>query len=123
MAGFCYSHAPSGSCNETVICAVHPCELAIQWQAVMQTVRSWSAAVIGVLASPTLVSCASPRTTYLADGPRGYSVSCHGFLNSWNSCLVKAGRICGTRGYEIIDEEPYDRTLMFGCKSPVTAAK
>jgi len=84
----------------------------------MQTVRSWGAAVVGVLLSVTLVACASQRTTYLANGERGYSVSCRGFLNNWNTCLVQAGRVCGTRGYEAINEDQYDRTLLFGCKSP-----
>jgi hypothetical protein len=35
---------------------------------------------------------------------------------------VKAGRICGTRGYEVINEDQYDRTLMFGCKSAAATA-
>jgi hypothetical protein len=64
-----------------------------------------------------LASCASERPTYLASGERGYSVSCRGFLNSWNTCLVKAGQVCGTRGYETINEDQYDRTLLFGCKT------
>ena len=70
----------------------------------------------------SLGSCASERTTYLADGSRGYSVSCRGFLNSWDQCLVKAGRVCGSRGYNIINDSQYDRTLLFGFKS-VTAGK
>ena len=89
----------------------------------MQTVRSWAAAVITALLSVTLVSCAGGRTTYLADGSRGYSVSCRGLLNTWDSCLVKAGRICGPRGYNTINEDQYDRTLLFGCKSAATASK
>ena len=90
----------------------------------MQTVRSWTAAVICALTSVTLVSCAnSSRTTYLADGSRGYAVACRGILNTWDSCLVKAGRICGARGYNTINEDQYDRTLLFGCKSGATAAK
>ena len=89
----------------------------------MQTIRSWAAAVTCVLTSTTLVSCANSRTTYLADGTQGYSVSCRGMLNTWDSCLVKAGRICGSRGYTTINESQYDRTLMFGCKSAATAGK
>lgn len=84
----------------------------------MQTVRAWAAAVICALSAVGLVSCASSsRTTYLADGSRGYAVACKGFLNTWDSCLVKAGRICGARGYNTINEDQYDRTLLFGCKS------
>jgi hypothetical protein len=88
----------------------------------MKMVRSWAVAVICVLTSSTLVSCASERTTYLADGSRGYAVHCRGFLNTWDSCLVQAGRICGTRGYNAITEDQYDRTLLFGCKAGAAAA-
>jgi hypothetical protein len=84
----------------------------------MQKVRSWAAAVICALASVTVVSCANTsRPTYLPDGSRGYAVACRGILNTWDSCLVKAGRICGARGYNTINEDQYDRTLLFGCKS------
>lgn len=84
----------------------------------------WAARVgICVLAGVSLVSCASLRKTYLADGNRGYAISCRGFLNSWDSCLVKAGRICGARGYETIEGDKYDRRLLIGCRGPATAAK
>ena len=75
-----------------------------------------------VLAALTLVSCGGLRTTYLADGSQGYLVSCKGFLNSWESCLVKAGKICGSRGYNAIRSEQYDRTILFSCKTLDTAA-
>jgi hypothetical protein len=77
--------------------------------------------MICVLSSIALVSCASLRTTYLANGDKGYAISCHGFLNSWDSCLIKAGRICGTRGYDIIEGDKYDRAILIGCK-PTAAA-
>jgi hypothetical protein len=35
---------------------------------------------------------------------------------------VQAGRICGTRGYNAITEDQYDRTLLFGCKAGAAAA-
>jgi hypothetical protein len=89
----------------------------------MRTIGLWVARVVCVLASVTLVSCASLRTTYLADGSRGYAISCRGFLNTWDSCLVKAGRICGARGYETIEGDKYDRSLLIGCKAPATASK
>jgi hypothetical protein len=67
-----------------------------------------------------LVSCGGLRTTYLADGSQGYLVSCKGLLNSWESCLVKAGKICGARGYNTVRSEPYDRTILFSCKAADT---
>jgi hypothetical protein len=83
----------------------------------------WAARLVGVLTCVALASCAGQRTTYLADGSRGYSISCRGFLNSWDNCLVKAGRICGARGYETIEGDRYDRTMLIGCRGPATAAK
>jgi hypothetical protein len=89
----------------------------------MRTLWTRAARLICVLASVALASCGSLRTTYLADGTRGYAISCRGFLNSWDSCLVKAGRICGSRGYDTIEGDKYDRSLLIGCKAPATAAK
>lgn len=63
-------------------------------------------------------ACSTQRTTYLPDGRKAYAVSCRGLLNSWQSCLVKAGRACGTRGYDTIRGEEYDRELLFACKAP-----
>jgi hypothetical protein len=89
----------------------------------MRTIGIWVARATGVLTVMALASCtAGLRNTYLADGTRGYAISCRGFLNSWDSCLVKAGRICGSRGYEAIEEDKYDRTLVIGCKTSTTAA-
>jgi hypothetical protein len=63
-------------------------------------------------------ACATQKTTYLPDGRKAYAISCKGFLNSWQSCLVNAGRICGMRGYDAIRSEEYDREMLFVCKSP-----
>ena len=89
----------------------------------MRKMGIWVARMVCVLACLALVSCAGLRTTYLADGNRGYAISCRGFLNTWDSCLVKAGRICGARGYDTIEEDRYGRTLLIGCKSPATAGR
>ena len=89
----------------------------------MRTMAIRAARLVCVLACVALVSCASLRTTYLEDGKKGYAISCRGFLNTWDSCLVKAGRICGSRGYDTIDGDKYDRTLLIGCRGPATAAK
>src|SRR5262245_43685658 len=47
------------------------------------------ARLLCVLAAATTVSCTSTRATFLDDGVRGYSISCKGYLNNWESCLVK----------------------------------
>lgn len=69
-----------------------------------------------------LAACSATRTTYLADGGRGYAVGCKGYLNNWQACLVKAGAICKSRGYRTIAADEYDRTMIIACNE-TTAAK
>ncbi len=71
---------------------------------------------IAIIALAAAVSCAGPHATYTPDGRRGYVVTCGGYLNSWSTCLVKAGRACGSRGYDTIQDSEEDRTLMIACK-------
>ena len=80
--------------------------------------RDWAACVVGALAVAAVCGCAGERPTYLENGARGYLVTCGGVLNSWETCLVKAGRICKARGYETIRAVEYDRTLLIACKTP-----
>jgi hypothetical protein len=68
--------------------------------------------------SLALSACSGQRTTYLPNGKKAYAISCKGLLNSWQSCLVHAGRICGARGYDTVRDEEFDRELLFTCKGP-----
>jgi hypothetical protein len=68
-------------------------------------------------ASLAASACSSHRTTYLPDGRSAYAISCRGVLNSWQTCLVRAGRICGARGYDVVRSEEGDRELLFACKT------
>jgi hypothetical protein len=43
-------------------------------------------------------------------------ITCSGFLNSWSTCLVNAGRACGNRGYETIQGTEEDRSMLIACK-------
>jgi len=74
----------------------------------------WRILLIAV-ALALIASCVGQRRTYLPDGRVAYAVSCRGFLNSWQSCLIKAGRICGVRGYQAIRSEEYDREMLIAC--------
>jgi len=65
-----------------------------------------------------LISCGGLHATYVPDGRRGFVVNCGGFLNSWSSCLIKAGRACGNRGYETVKGNEEDRSMMIACKVP-----
>jgi hypothetical protein len=82
----------------------------------MQT--SWRLAARVALAAiaAASVSCSTQHATYTPDGRRGYVVTCAGFLNEWSSCLIKAGRACGNRGYDTIQGSEDDRSLLIACK-------
>ncbi len=71
-----------------------------------------------VLTAMSLAACGGLHSTYVPDGRRGYVVSCGGFLNSWSTCLVKAGRACGSRGYETLKGNEEDRSMLVACKVP-----
>lgn len=78
---------------------------------------SWVSSLLILSASLGASACSSQRTTYLPDGHKAYAISCRGFLDSWQSCLVHAGRVCGVQGYDTIRAEESDRELLFSCKS------
>ena len=85
----------------------------------MQISRRASAPLLVASMAFSLAACSSGlHATYVPDGRRGYVVDCGGFLNSWSSCLVKAGRACGNRGYETIKGSEEDRSMMIACKVP-----
>lgn len=61
---------------------------------------------ITLLSSLVILSaCTMSRQSYLADGSVGHSISCGGTLNSWSSCLRKAGELCGTQGYDLLGKD------------------
>ncbi len=53
----------------------------------------------------TLTGCAITSEQYLADGSKGYGISCNGLANSINTCFEKAGQLCGSRGYEVLNRD------------------
>jgi hypothetical protein len=63
-------------------------------------------------------ACRSQHATYAPDGRRGYVITCGGFLNSYATCLVKAGRACGSNGYETLKGNEDDREMLIACKTP-----
>jgi hypothetical protein len=62
--------------------------------------------------------CSSQHATYVPDGRRGFVINCGGLLDGWSSCLVKAGRACGSHGYETIKGNEEDRTILIACAVP-----
>ena len=42
---------------------------------------------------------------YLPDGSQGYPISCNGIANSMGDRFQKAGELCGTKGYSVLNRE------------------
>jgi hypothetical protein len=70
------------------------------------------------LVALAIAACSSQHFTYAPDGRRGYVITCGGFLNSFASCLVKAGRACGNNGYDTLKGGEDDRSILIACKAP-----
>ena len=80
----------------------------------MRVVRG--ATVLLLIASLASGGCMHSRATHLADGQRGYSISCAAVGHKWTSCLVRAGRLCGERGYLVSYADEIERELLVECK-------
>ncbi len=63
-------------------------------------IARWSGSVIALL---LLSGCASVSETYGPDGKKAYNLACSGAARDWGMCLSKAGELCGTKGYTIIN--------------------
>ena len=87
----------------------------------MKVLRAARIGAVLLLSGLALSACGSTHATYAPDGRRGFAVSCGGLLSSWSSCLVKAGRACGNRGYDTIKGNEEDRILLVACKVPPIA--
>lgn len=67
-----------------------------------------------LLCAVIMPGCVSSSETYTADGRKGHVISCPsqgaltGALTNWGTCFQRAGEICGTRGYAVLQrsDEP-----------------
>jgi hypothetical protein len=63
---------------------------------------------------------ATDNETYTADGRLGYTIHCDGALLSWETCSEKAGELCESRGYDVMERHtwgfPISRTMLIACK-------
>lgn len=48
--------------------------------------------------------CATSSKTYTSDGKEGYNINCSGTALNWGMCYEKAGEICGTKGYIVLEK-------------------
>lgn len=64
-----------------------------------------------------MAACSSVHTEYLDDGSRAYVITCKGLMKTWESCLLKAGHLCKSRGYETVRKDEDDGMILIACKS------
>jgi hypothetical protein len=57
-----------------------------------------------VAAALALAGCATSRTITGQDGKPLHKISCDGSALSIDACYEKAGEICGTAGYDIVNQ-------------------
>lgn len=62
-----------------------------------------------------LQGCVTSREVFLADGTKGHNINCSGSGMNYSNCLEKAGEICGTRGYYLLNQQgdvvPFHRAV------------
>jgi hypothetical protein len=59
---------------------------------------------VAFLIASVLIGCASARPTYTSEGKAGHSLNCSGTARNWGMCYEKAGEICGTKGYVVLEK-------------------
>lgn len=52
-----------------------------------------------------VTACATSKEMYLPDGSKGYNISCDGTMQSMSACYQKAGELCGSEGYVLLNRE------------------
>lgn len=51
-----------------------------------------------------LGGCATANKTYTSEGKEGYIVYCGGNLLNWGACYEKSAKICGSKGYDVLEK-------------------
>ena len=52
-----------------------------------------------------LQGCVTSKEVFLADGTKGHNINCSGSGMNYSNCLEKAGEVCGTRGYHLLNQQ------------------
>lgn len=55
-----------------------------------------------VLVALVIGACTTSKPIRTQTGAMGSAIDCSGIQHTWNSCLERAGKICGERGYDIL---------------------
>lgn len=67
-----------------------------------------------LLIAVLLGGCATAKKTYTSDGKEGYSITCSGSALNWGMCYEKAGEICGSKGYKVLEKSGDQGTMLYG---------
>lgn len=70
--------------------------------------------IIILLFTLSLNSCATYSNTFTAEGKEGYSITCSGSALNWGMCYEKAGNLCGSKGYEVLEKNGDQGALLSG---------
>lgn len=70
--------------------------------------------VICLTIAVSLCGCATASKTYTSDGKEGFSITCSGSALNWGMCYEKAGELCGTKGYEVLEKSGDQGAMMAG---------
>lgn len=70
--------------------------------------------IIFLFIATILSGCATASKTYTADGKEGYNITCSGSALNWGMCYEKAGQLCGTKGYEVLEKSGDQGALLSG---------
>jgi hypothetical protein len=58
--------------------------------------------------------CATAKQTYTSDGQKGYVIDCSGSALNWGMCYEKAGKICGEKGYVVLEKSSDKGAIISG---------
>jgi hypothetical protein len=64
-----------------------------------------------------LAGCASSNQTYAPDGSVAHSLNCSGTARNWGMCYEKAGEICGSSGYDVVQKSGEQGATVSGSSS------
>lgn len=58
--------------------------------------------------------CATASKTYTADGKEGYIITCSGAALNWGMCYEKAGALCMSKGYVVLEKSEDKGAMVSG---------
>ncbi len=61
-------------------------------------------AILILLIVACVSGCVTASKTYTSDGKEGYVINCSGSALNWGMCYEKAGELCGSKGYEVLEK-------------------